>query len=224
MNPHAVIFDMDGTMLDTERLYQSIHQLAAADCGIEWTDQHWHGLLGRNKQDGAELLARWFGPDFAVESFWDRCRAHYPGVFGEGIPLKPGVIETLDFFAARKMPMAVATSTSRERAQKHLRSAGLLDRFPIIAGGDEVSRGKPEPDIFVLAAKKLGVDPNRCLAFEDSDAGVLSAHRAGMPVIMVIDIKPLTDDVARVAQRVTHSLDEALAWLKPHFDFTTHTP
>jgi HAD superfamily hydrolase (TIGR01509 family) len=217
MNFDAVIFDMDGTMLDTERLYQSVMQLAAADCGIEWTEQHWHGLIGRNKQDGAALLAQWFGPDFAVESFWDRCRVHYPGIFGKGIPLKPGVIETLDFFAARKMPMAVATSTNADRARAHLQSVGILDRFSTIAGGDEVSQGKPAPDIFLLAAKKLGVDPKRCIAFEDSDAGVLSAHRAGMPVIMVIDIKPPEPEAARVAQHVTHSLDEALAWLKATF-------
>jgi len=119
--------------------------------------------------------------------------------------------------AGRGVRRAVASSTALDRVGQRLRQSGLLDRFEALAGGNEVQRGKPEPDIFLLAAARLGVAPETCLVFEDSSYGAQGALAAGMGVVLVPDLKPPTEDIERRAVRILGSLEEALGFVDEWF-------
>ena len=119
---------------------------------------------------------------------------------------KPGLDELLDLLDSLHVAKAVATSTVRQTATTQLAAAGLLDRFEVVATGDEVGNGKPSPDLFLLAAQRLGIEPVHCLVLEDAEAGVIAAHRAGMMVFVVPDLKPPSAEVRRLANGVFESL------------------
>ena len=130
--------------------------------------------------------------------------------------MKPGVVELLDFLAGRGLPLAVATSAGRATAEHHLGQAGLLDRFAALATRDDVERAKPHPDIYLEAARRLGVAPERCLAFEDSNIGLEAAHAAGAMAFMVPDLlQPLPETRARCVD-VLPDLHAALKLLREH--------
>jgi len=170
MQIRAVIFDMDGLMLDTEPLYRMAWQQAAAECDCDLSDAIYKRLIGRNRGDSEQLLLETFGPGFPLEKFRACSRKCEAIAFsGASVRKKPGLDDLLSFLETRIVPKAVATSTERQLAMPLLTTSGLLDRFDAVATGDEVASGKPSPDLFLLAAKRLGVDPNACLVLEDSD-------------------------------------------------------
>ena len=131
----------------------------------------------------------------------------------EGIALKPGLLDLLDWLEARRIPKAVATSTRRDRAQAKLARTALLPRFVALVGGDEVARGKPEPDIFLAAAARLGEAAQHCLVLEDSEPGVRAALAAGMTPIMVPDLHAPSDDLVALEPLILESLAEVPAQL-----------
>lgn len=203
----AVIFDMDGLMLDTEPSYKIAWQRAALECGYPISEDLYFDLIGRTRIDGENILFGAFGPDFPLESFRAACARCEAAVFAERFPPpKPGLDGLLSLLDSHNILKAVATSTERPIATAQLAGLNLLDRFSALTTGDEVENGKPAPDIFLLAAAKLGTEPSACLVLEDSGAGVVAAHRAGMQVYLVPDLKPPSPDVARLAQGSFDSL------------------
>jgi HAD superfamily hydrolase (TIGR01509 family) len=207
----AVIFDMDGLMLDTEPLYKVAWQRAAIECGYSISEELYFDLIGRSRVDGENILLRAFGPGFSVETFRTACGKCEADVFAEGLPAKkPGLDDLLALLDSRSIPKAVATSTERRQAADQLGGLNLLDRFNVIAAGDEVLNGKPSPDLFLLAAHRLGIEPSRCLVLEDSEAGVLAAHRAGMQVYVVPDLKPPSS----VVEAMTHGRFDSLVYVE----------
>lgn len=208
--PSAVVFDMDGLMLDTEPIYRLASQRAAADLGYQIDAAVYATLLGLNYEDTERMLVRSFGTDFPLSSFGIRCAEHWrTHVKEHGIPRKPGLTELLELLDDLGTPKAVATCSSGEEAWFSLRVAGLEDRFCCVITSDHVERGKPAPDIFLAAAAGLDVLPTQCLAFEDSDAGVMAACAAGMLTIMVPDLKRPSAHVASLAHSILPSLHEA---------------
>jgi HAD superfamily hydrolase (TIGR01509 family) len=206
----AVILDMDGLMLDTEPIYRLAVQRAAADLGYRIDDDFYATLLGLNYADTEGELARAFGTDFPLSSFGIRCAEHWRTYVREhGIPRKPGLTELLDLLDDLGTPKAVATSSSQEAAWYSLRVAGLEGRLGCVITSDQVERGKPAPDLFLAAAAELNVLPTQCLAFEDSDAGVIAACAAGMLTIMVPDLKRPSAHAASLAHSILASLHEA---------------
>jgi HAD superfamily hydrolase (TIGR01509 family) len=155
-------------------------------------------------------LVRQFGCAFPLPRFQARwpelCRQQAEDA---GIAMKTGLEEFLSLLDERHVPIAVATSSDRGYTEFSLGRAGLLNRFAVIVTGDQVTEGKPEPDIYLEAARRLGVEPTHCVALEDSDAGIIAAHRAGMVPVMVPDLKPPSAEAAAVAFRVLRSLHEA---------------
>jgi HAD superfamily hydrolase (TIGR01509 family) len=202
---------MDGLMLDTEPLYRKAWKQAAAECGFLLSDDIYAHLVGRTTRDAeAELLAA-FADGFSLDRF-RRLREKFEAqTFGAGpLPKKPGLDALLDLLDARRIPKAVATSTKRQRAENQLRALGLLSRFGAIVGGDEVAAGKPEPDIYLLAAQRLGVEPVRCLVLEDAEAGIVAATRAGMQAYLVPDLNtPPLEPVSRATAKFDSLSDVA---------------
>ncbi len=189
--PEAVIFDMDGVLLDTERIALALLAECAAALGLPWSEAAGLGMVGRNERDSDLWLAEFFGPNYPVAPLRERFNQRYRlRIEAAPLPRKDGVDELLEWLASKRLPCAVATSTGEALARHKLAGAGLIGHFRAIVGGDQVACGKPAPDIYQAAARALGVAPAAALALEDSDAGVAAAQAAGCAVIMVPDVRP----------------------------------
>ena len=206
----AVIFDMDGLMLDTEPLYKAAWQQACAELGYELDDRGYADLIGLREQESEQELIERFGPGFPLTAF----RRRWPELFHEragtdGIPVKSGLIELLSLLEERGIARAVATSSHQRYADATLGLTGLAPRFAVVVAGDHVRRAKPAPDIYLEAARRLGAVPSRCIALEDSDRGLLAAQRAGMIPLLIPDLEPPSPEARAAAYRVLPSLHEA---------------
>jgi HAD superfamily hydrolase (TIGR01509 family) len=197
--PVAVIFDMDGLMLDTESLGPQTWRVAAATIGVDFDLDLLPAMIGRNYRDCRDMLREHYGASYPVEQLTATCLTVFDAIVArEGIALKAGLRELLDWLESENVPRAVATSTRRDRAEAQLTQQGLLARFALLVGGNEVERGKPAPDIFLLAASRLAVAATDCVVLEDSEPGVRAALAAGMMPIMVPDLhRPSPDLLAR---------------------------
>jgi HAD superfamily hydrolase (TIGR01509 family) len=212
--PAAVIFDMDGLLLDTEPLAARAWNEAAAALGVEFDDALALAMIGRNFADCAAIVRARYGAGYPVGALLDRWHATYDTIVTrEGVRVKPGAVELIDWLERNAISRAVATSTRRERARTKLVDAGLLARFGDVVGGDEVARGKPEPDIYVEAARRLGVHADECIALEDSVPGVRAALAARMTAIMVPDLHGPPGDSTALDLLVLPSLHAVLAHL-----------
>jgi HAD superfamily hydrolase (TIGR01509 family) len=166
-------------------------------------------MIGRTKLDSVELLQKTFGPGFDFERIYRECGLIYQDhIERHGLPLMPGLVELLDDLSARHVPLGVATSTRTPAARTRLEQTGLLGYFSVLVTGDEIARGKPAPDIYLEAARRLGIDSSVSFALEDSHAGVRSAHAAGFKVIMVPDLVAPTPEIATLTQFVAKSLHD----------------
>ena len=187
--PAAVVVDMDGLILDTEPLAARAWTEAATALGIEFDSAVTLRLVGRNIKDCAALIRAHHGDDYPVQALAGAWQGAYDAVVArDGLVLKPGLLELLEWLDEERIPKAVATSTRGARARAKLARTGIVDRFAAIVGGDEIARGKPAPDIYLEAALRLAVDATACIALEDSDPGMTAALDAGMTAIMVPDL------------------------------------
>lgn len=206
----AVIFDMDGTLIDSEAVYIAGMQEAAQVLGIALPDELCHAMVGHPSHECNLMLQGHYGSDFDLKTFRGHFSDSVQRRMKERVPVKAGVVELLDFLAAQGLPLAIATSAARSTAERNLGRAGLLDRFKAVATRDDVEHPKPAPDLYLEAAKRLGVAPARCVAFEDSSIGIIAAHAAGMRAVMVIDILPPTEEARGKAFHVAQDLHEVL--------------
>lgn len=212
--PLAVVLDMDGTLLDTEPLSARAWSLAASALELPFDPALPVRMIGRNFADCRMLVIEHQGPLYPVDRLMEGWRAAYDDlVEREGVALKDGVAELFAWLDEAAIPRAVATSTRRDRALAKLEHAGLASRLDVLVGGDEVPRGKPEPDIFLEAASRLAVTAGDCVVIEDSDAGMFAAIAAGMTPIMVPDLLPPSPDLVRAGPMVAESLRHALRHL-----------
>ena len=162
------------------------------------------------------MIQAFYGDGFHIDAFRQHYSGHTRRLLEAGIPLKPGVVELLDFLAGRGLPLAVATSAARSTAEHHLGRAGLLDRFSAVATRDDVEHPKPHPGVYLEAARRLGVAPERCIAFEDSNVGLTAAHAAGAMAFMVPDILEPLPEVRAKCIDVLPDLHAARELLREH--------
>ncbi len=215
--PNAVIFDMDGLMLDTEIIYHRAWQNAVIDLGYAIDNDFLHGLIGIRTEECEEMLRTALDAASPLDAFpLDTFRQHWPRRWREiaeteGIARKPGLLDLLDLLEDRRIPKAVATSSSQDEAEYSLTVSQLRARFPVVVSGDQVRHGKPAPDLFLAAAQRLGVEPTRCVAFEDSSVGAIAASAAGMRTYIVPDLVQPSADARAQAADVFSSLHQALA-------------
>jgi len=211
----AVLFDMDGLLLDTERIYVRAQRLAAAKLGFEASDDLLHSFVGVSGTECLRMMEEAAGDGFPMDEYQILWHKTWQQLVEEGVvPLKDGLEPLLTWLVDKGVLCAVVTSTHREDAELCLRTAGIYDVFEHVITGDEVEHNKPAPDIYLLGAQRLGVAPTRCVALEDSDAGVLSATGAGMRTVMVPDLRQPSREARAAAYVVVSSLADATPLLR----------
>ncbi len=199
---------MDGLIFDTEPLYRDVIIAAASDGGLEITHKFHHTTIGLSAEAFRAALSDRFGSGFDFDGFWAAASRRFYEMAASQLRLKAGVVELLDTLDAVRLPRAIATSSSHEDVQHHLAAHGLLDRFDAIVARGDYARGKPNPDPFFRAAERLGVEPTRCMALEDSYNGVRAANNAGMMTIMVPDLLAPTAEMEMLCVCIAKDLHE----------------
>ena len=210
----AVLFDMDGLLLDSERVAYTIGRETSEHLGLPWTHDVAMSMIGLNARDGYRRVREAFGDDFPVAEHQAEFGRRYEAAIDAGrFELKAGAHELLDLLDARGVPRAVATSTRRSRAIPKLSGVGLWPRLHGLVGGDEVAQGKPAPDIYLAAARLLDVPIEACLVLEDSNTGVRGGLASGACVVMVPDLLAPAPDVIDRGVPVVGSLLDVRAAL-----------
>jgi len=202
----AAIFDMDGTLLDTDALHGQAFAVTGKAMGYPLPATLQHSMVGIHRDGSRRLVADHMGPDFPLDRFFDESDLAFTAMLDAGIPLRPGAEIILEHFAKAGVPMAIATSSEAPYAQQRLEKAGLLHYFDVVVTRNDVTQAKPHPEPYLLAASRLGIDPAHCVAIEDSPAGVRSATSAGIATVMVPDLLPATEEQTLLCAEVLPSL------------------
>ena len=210
----AVLFDMDGLLIDTEAVYIEALQAAATAMGLEMPLDFCHSMIGIPGPVCDGMICDFYGQGFELDTFSDHFDAHARRIFEAGVSVKAGAVELLDFLVARGLPLGIATSSSQATVARHLGRARLIDYFKAIATRDDVAHGEPHPDVYLEAARRLGVPPGNCIAFEDSNTGLTAAHAAGTMAVMVPDIVQPTDEVRAKCLHIAPDLHAVLRLLR----------
>ncbi len=207
----AVIFDLDGLLVDSEPLYMAAWQEAGSELGFELTDEIYYSLIGLPEVECEPIVMEHFGAGFPLADFRDRWKQLWSQRFDAGeLHAKPGAVELLGALDEANVPVALATSSKRDYATISLRSTNLDPYFDHIVTADDVTRGKPAPDLFLLAASRVDIQPSHCLVLEDSATGAEAALSAGMSLILIPDLCAPPRTYVERAFLVADSLTEAL--------------
>lgn len=210
----AFIFDMDGLMFDTERVFIGAWDYAGEKMGFGKAGYMVLRTLGMNTEACNQAWRDEFGPDVDIPALWNYSREYLEDYYSRyTVSVKKGLHELLCYLQGKGCKLAVASSTKRAKVEKNLLDAGVRQYFDVVIAGDMVEKSKPEPDIYLRAAAELGVKPEDCIALEDSRNGLLSAHAAGMQVIMVPDLWQPDETVKQFIVGPFESLLHVRAWL-----------
>ena len=209
----GAIFDMDGTLFDTEKLYRRAWIETADTFGVERKPEMAAVMSGSSVKNILMKIPQFF-PELDANEYFLRVVKRVKKEIEEKLEIKAGVVEILNFFQENKIPMAIASSSAVVDIEKNIKRAGIDKFFNVIVGGDQISNGKPAPDIFQLAAKNLNLSPEDCYVFEDSANGIRAAFAANCAPIMVVDQVPPLPDVRKICAAVFNSMNDALDAIK----------
>jgi HAD superfamily hydrolase (TIGR01509 family) len=209
MGIRAVIFDMDGVLLDSEAAWDAAREAYTRESGGTWSESAQKDMMGMSSTEWSRYMHEDLGvpaePAQISAAVVDRMLAQYH----ERLPLIDGAVEAVERMAARYQKLGLASSANRPLIDLALRESGLERHFAATVSSEEVERGKPAPDVYLEAARRLSVEPTSCAAVEDSHNGILSAHNAGMQVIAIPNRAfPPGDDALAVADQVLGSIEE----------------
>ena len=203
----GIVFDMDGVILDSEKIYRKYEYVAAEKYGLPMDniEEFCNRIAGGTKHTNKIVFQEFFNTDIDYMEYRDVVSAGVEAYATEyGYEVKPGIKELFDFLKERKIKIALATSTDKDRATRFLEPHGLLPYFDAMVFGDIIppGRGKPNPDIYLAACKQLGTEPAETIGVEDSRNGVLSSSRGGLFTVMVVDLIPPDDAVREYADKI----------------------
>ncbi|MFI9508122.1 HAD family hydrolase [Nocardia sp. NPDC052566] len=210
----AVVFDMDGLLIDSERLAMESLVSAGAELGYDMPIEFCRSMIGVPADRCRELAAAAYGPDFPLERYFVVHEVHLRVLVDSGrLTTKPGAAELLDYLEFQGIPKAIATSSSRDRADHHLRLVGLADRFDAVITRQDVTNGKPDPEPYLTAMAALGGEVETTLALEDSTNGLRAAHAAGLRCLLIPDLVQPTDESRHMAHRLYPDLLHAVDYI-----------
>ena len=215
MSIRAIIFDKDGTLHDTEKVYLQAWKAAAEEFNVPDIENTVRDCTGTNIPFIAQYWAKKY-PDVPFEDYLPRRQFYYFGILEQGIPVKEGAYELLTYLRAHGYKVGMATSTPWDTVKEHLERTDMTQYFDAIVTGDMIEHGKPAPDIYLLAAERLGVDPAECVGVEDSPNGVRSIHAAGMRAVMIPDLVEPSPEVEALVWRKLDRLMDMVSLLENH--------
>ena len=204
MQYKAVLFDMDGLLIDSERQFFKSFLQTCAEFDLLNMEQVFYDCIGLRSADSSIVLQKALGHLVDLTAFNAAWFEHAEQQRAQNIPLKSGARELLSLLQDAGIPRMVATSTRTDHALQHLQKAGISDLVTHVVGGDQVTLGKPEPEIYLKAAATAGFDAQDCAAFEDSDPGTLAAVRSGATTVQVPDLKPPSQKTLALGHVVAH--------------------
>ena len=206
---------MDGLMIDSERVTYNEYVKKLAQLGHhDFTEELYRNCLGKNKQGICQVFIDHYGQDFPMDEVWDDVHVWIDESLRQYVPKKKGLVELLEYLKANNYKTIVATSSGRARVDEILKNADLTKYFDDTICGDEVTHGKPHPEIFLTACQKLDVKPEEALVLEDSEAGILAAYDGHIDVICVPDMKYPEPQFVEKVTKIVDSLDEVIDYLK----------
>lgn len=210
-NIKAFIFDLDGTLIDTEKIYRQVWPQAMRSLGYEYTDVQYLSMRSLGRPYALAKFKEWYGQDFD----YDGARRVRKGLFDayvaeHGIEIKKGAIELLEYLRSKGIVTAIATATDLDRAEEYLKFVGLYGYFDKVISATMVDEGKPSPKVYQYASMELGFEPSECVAVEDAPNGIKSAYSAGLKVIMVPDQTEPEEDIMHMFYAKVESLDQII--------------
>ncbi len=215
----AVIFDMDGLMFDTERVFVQAWDYAGEKIGIGKAGYMTIKTLGLNKQESEAVFRREFGDGYDKEELRRYTKEYLTDYYIHNkVPVKKGLFSLLDYLGEQSLHLAVASSSPRWEVERHLKDAGIFDRFEVVFCGDMIEKSKPEPDIYLASCGQLKVRPEACYALEDSKNGLLAAYRAGCVPLMVPDLWQPDYEVEQIVGGIFEDLDKVREYLQSLFE------
>lgn len=210
-NIKAVIFDLDGTLIDTEKIYRQLWPRSIADMGYELTDEMYLSLRSLGRPFAPERFKQWYGAEFDYDEARRIRKVYFDSYIAEyGIERKPGVEELISYLHNKGIVTAIATATDPIRAKEYMDITGLSGLISKVISATMVPEGKPSPDIYQYACKELGFNPDECIAVEDAPNGIRSAYSAGLGVIMVPDLTQPDEVIQRMLSACVPSLTDII--------------
>ena len=207
----AVVFDMDGVIFDSERAVMDCWTTLAEKYNIKDIEQSVLACTGTTMVRTREIMLERYGDDFPYDDYAHEASIMYHKRYDGGrLPMKKGVAELLGFLKKNGKKIALASSTRRQTVENQLREAEIYDYFDGIVCGDMVSRSKPAPDIFLLAAQQIGCEPENCYVFEDGTNGIRAGAAAGCTTIMIPDLTPPNAQLEQLCAGIYPSLSDAM--------------
>jgi len=210
----AVVFDMDGVLFDTERLCMEVWMQVAKESGLERMEEFFPKCIGLNSNDTRQLIRDFYGDKMDYEVFREAASLNMKNrIKNEGLPVKKGVHKILNYLKQLNQKIGLASSTRYASVISHLKEAGIVDYFQVIVTGDMIDHSKPQPDIYLLACRKLGVEPEEAYAIEDSLNGLKSAHAAGMKPVLVPDLVNPDEEMKELSFLICDDLPEVMKYI-----------
>lgn len=212
---HACIFDFDGILVDSEVVLVKLWERAASEFNYRFQKENFLHCLGRTVEDIRQIQISQFGTNYPFDAIYQKVQVYFRETIRvDGLPLVPGVLELRQYLEDSHIKMAVASSTYRAEVLYRMEKAGIAHLFSTVLGGDDIQYPKPAPDIFLKTAESLQVEPSDCLVLEDSQSGVLAAKSAGMHVMVVQNLSPVTEIMHEKADAIFPSHIALLQFLK----------